>query len=191
MWTVSWFSPRLAILVPLVGEELNLLIHHPLLEMLHPPRRRSRDLGTGPRQAAETAVSCCRRISAVRGCGRASSGPIPNPERIESRIAPRRSEASCIDATRSPCTHPAAGERMSWTRASKIYSLRSRRPWVERFSPRLSFTTPPARMAPMRILIAGSRHWHDLDLAERVLNRTIARYGPSIHGPRGPKPERG
>jgi YspA, cpYpsA-related SLOG family len=37
----------------------------------------------------------------------------------------------------------------------------------------------------MRILITGDRHWNCVELAERVLNRLLARYGPIlviIHG---------
>lgn len=32
----------------------------------------------------------------------------------------------------------------------------------------------------MRILITGCRHWHDPDMAEVVVARLIARYGPGI-----------
>jgi YspA, cpYpsA-related SLOG family len=32
----------------------------------------------------------------------------------------------------------------------------------------------------MRIVIAGDRHWGCLDLAERVVNRLVVRYGPNI-----------
>ncbi len=37
----------------------------------------------------------------------------------------------------------------------------------------------------MRILVTGDRHWNCTDLAERVVNRLLARYGPDmviIHG---------
>jgi YspA, cpYpsA-related SLOG family len=37
----------------------------------------------------------------------------------------------------------------------------------------------------MRILITGDRHWRCHDLAEQILNRLLARYGPDltiIHG---------
>jgi hypothetical protein len=37
----------------------------------------------------------------------------------------------------------------------------------------------------MRILVTGDRHWNCTDLAERVVNRLLARYGPGmviIHG---------
>jgi YspA, cpYpsA-related SLOG family len=37
----------------------------------------------------------------------------------------------------------------------------------------------------MRILITGDRHWRCTDLAERIVNRLIVRYGPDlvvIHG---------
>jgi YspA, cpYpsA-related SLOG family len=37
----------------------------------------------------------------------------------------------------------------------------------------------------MRILITGDRHWRCDDLAEQVLNRLLARYGPDlvvVHG---------
>ena len=39
----------------------------------------------------------------------------------------------------------------------------------------------------MRILVTGDRHWHCDDLAEQVLNRLLARYGPGltiVHGGR-------
>jgi hypothetical protein len=32
----------------------------------------------------------------------------------------------------------------------------------------------------MRIVIAGSRHWNCPDLAEEIVNRLFARYGPAI-----------
>jgi hypothetical protein len=37
----------------------------------------------------------------------------------------------------------------------------------------------------MRVLVTGDRNWHSADLAERILNRLLARYGPTliiVHG---------